>query len=119
MSSSEGWLIQDKLRFPDNGSSIDFVFGCEDKETGAIYKQQVDGVLGMGNNENSFPRQLARAGLVDNVFSLCYGFPAGGAMLLGESAHLALACQRPGCTASHREAFSQPQPCSTALAAGP
>eukprot|EP00882_Tetradesmus_deserticola_P025713 GHRQ01028270.1.p1 GENE.GHRQ01028270.1~~GHRQ01028270.1.p1 ORF type:complete len:487 (+),score=162.78 GHRQ01028270.1:773-2233(+) len=84
MSSSEGWLIQDKLRFPDNGSSIDFVFGCEDKETGAIYKQQVDGVLGMGNNENSFPRQLARAGLVDNVFSLCYGFPAGGAMLLGD-----------------------------------
>ncbi|KAF6251742.1 aspartic peptidase domain-containing protein [Scenedesmus sp. NREL 46B-D3] len=84
LSSSEGWLIQDKLRFPDNGSSIDFVFGCENKETGAIFKQQVDGVLGMGNNENSFPRQLARTGLVDDVFSLCYGFPAGGAMLLGD-----------------------------------
>lgn len=84
MSSSEGWLVQDKLRFPDNGSSLDFVFGCENKETGAIFKQQVDGVLGMGNNENSFPRQLARTGLVDDVFSLCYGFPAGGTMLLGD-----------------------------------
>jgi hypothetical protein len=61
MSSSEGWLVQDKLRFPDNGSSIDFVFGCENKETGAIFKQQVDGVLGMGNNENSFPRQVGAA----------------------------------------------------------
>lgn len=59
MSSSEGWLVQDKLRFPDNGSSLDFVFGCENKETGAIFKQQVDGVLGMGNNENSFPRQVS------------------------------------------------------------
>lgn len=48
----------DKLQFPDNGSSIDFVFGCENKETGAIYKQQVDGVLGMGNNDNSFSRQV-------------------------------------------------------------
>ncbi|WIA11327.1 hypothetical protein OEZ85_011450 [Tetradesmus obliquus] len=84
LSSSEGWLVQDKLRFPDNGSSLDFVFGCENKETGAIFKQQVDGVLGMGNNENSFPRQLARTGLVDDVFSLCYGFPAGGTMLLGD-----------------------------------
>jgi hypothetical protein len=29
--------------------------------------------------------QLARTGLVDDIFSLCYGFPAGGTMLLGES----------------------------------
>jgi hypothetical protein len=30
--------------------------------------------------------QLAHTGLVDDIFSLCYGFPAGGTMLLGESA---------------------------------
>eukprot|EP00878_Enallax_costatus_P039744 GHUV01045636.1.p1 GENE.GHUV01045636.1~~GHUV01045636.1.p1 ORF type:complete len:526 (+),score=146.95 GHUV01045636.1:825-2402(+) len=84
MSSSEGWLVLDKLQFPDKGSSLDFVFGCENKETGAIYAQSVDGVLGMGNNMNSFPRQLARSGLVDDVFSLCYGFPKGGSLLLGD-----------------------------------
>eukprot|EP00878_Enallax_costatus_P043824 GHUV01051913.1.p1 GENE.GHUV01051913.1~~GHUV01051913.1.p1 ORF type:complete len:224 (+),score=25.79 GHUV01051913.1:157-828(+) len=59
MSSSEGWLVLDKLQFPDKGSSLDFVFGCENKETGAIYAQSVDGVLGMGNNMNSFPRQVS------------------------------------------------------------
>lgn len=28
--------------------------------------------------------QLARAGVTENMFSLCYGFPEGGSMLLGE-----------------------------------
>lgn len=27
--------------------------------------------------------QLARAGVIENVFALCYGFPQGGSMLLG------------------------------------
>jgi hypothetical protein len=27
--------------------------------------------------------QLARAGVTENVFALCYGFPEGGTMLLG------------------------------------
>jgi hypothetical protein len=68
-SSSEGWLVQDKFTFPDKGSSIDVVFGCEAYETGEIYRQRVDGILGMGNNENSFARQVG--GLQDSTcFSL-------------------------------------------------
>jgi hypothetical protein len=34
MSSSEGWLVADRLAFPDNEKGLDFVFGCENKETG-------------------------------------------------------------------------------------
>jgi hypothetical protein len=34
--------------------------------------------------------QLARAGVTENVFSLCYGFPQGGSMLLGGSMPLKL-----------------------------
>lgn len=29
--------------------------------------------------------QLARSGVIENTFALCYGFPEGGSMLLGES----------------------------------
>lgn len=32
--------------------------------------------------------QLAQSGLMSDVFSLCYGFPQGGSMLLGELAWL-------------------------------
>lgn len=68
-SSSEGWVVADKLHLAAEGSSgngsnssssraVEVVFGCENMETGEIYKQRVDGVLGMGNNVNSLPRQV-------------------------------------------------------------
>lgn len=85
-SSSQGWVIQDKLAFPDGAAHVDFVFGCETKETGEIYRQTVDGILGLGNNDNSLPSQLYYAGVIDNVFSTCYGYPKGGALLLGAPA---------------------------------
>lgn len=72
-SSSEGWMIADKLHLPVAGSSgsntssttsssssggLDVVFGCENAETGEIYKQRADGVLGLGNSDNALPRQV-------------------------------------------------------------
>jgi hypothetical protein len=39
--------------------AVEVVFGCENVETGEIYRQRVDGVLGMGNNGNSLPRQVS------------------------------------------------------------
>jgi hypothetical protein len=39
--------------------AVEVVFGCENVETGEIYRQRVDGVLGMGNNANSLPRQVS------------------------------------------------------------
>lgn len=67
-SSSEGWMVADRLHLlaadsDDSSSSnssraVEVVFGCENMETGEIYKQRVDGVLGMGNNANALPRQV-------------------------------------------------------------
>lgn len=62
-------MVADKLHLAAEGSSgngsnssssrvVEVVFGCENMETGEIYKQRVDGVLGMGNNVNSLPRQV-------------------------------------------------------------
>lgn len=57
-SSSEGWLVLDKFSFPDGGIPIDVTFGCETRETGEIYKQAADGILGMGNNVNALHSQV-------------------------------------------------------------
>lgn len=120
--------MRDALAFPDGGPPIEVTFGCEMRESGEIYAQAADGILGLGNNANALhsqarrgaargataagaararcmhacarqrartdlcptPRcharapQLAASGLVDRVFSLCFGFPSGGALLLGD-----------------------------------
>ena len=55
-------------------------FGCETYETGEIFEQSVDGLLGLGNSEENIVRQL---GL--KQFSLCFGLVEGdGLMVLGE-----------------------------------
>ena len=78
-SSSEGWLVQDKFAFPDKGSSIDIVFGCEAYETGEIYRQRADGILGMGNNENSFTRQVGTGKVaVCRAVFLCFRSQSSG-----------------------------------------
>ncbi|MEW5312356.1 MAG: hypothetical protein WDW38_003997 [Sanguina aurantia] len=83
-SSSEGWLVEDLFTFPDQQAQTKVVFGCENGETGEIYRQAADGILGMGNNENAFQSQLVAAGVMEDVFGLCFGFPSGGTMTLGE-----------------------------------
>lgn len=82
-SSSEGWLIEDAYSFPDNKTTTPLVFGCENGETGEIYRQMADGIMGMGNNYNAFQSQLVANGVIEDVFSLCFGFPAGGTLYLG------------------------------------
>ncbi|KIZ07939.1 hypothetical protein MNEG_0012 [Monoraphidium neglectum] len=83
-SSSEGWLVLDRFHFPDGSTPVEVTFGCGMRETGEIYRQAADGILGMGNNANALHSQLARAGITSRVFSLCFGFPAGGTLLLGD-----------------------------------
>jgi len=87
-SSSEGWLLQDMYLLPDNKTPMPVVFGCETSEDGQIYYQKADGLLGMGNSQTALHSQLAENGSLDHVFSLCFGYPDGGAMVLG-SAQLA------------------------------
>jgi hypothetical protein len=72
-------------RFPNQEHDpVPVVFGCEDSETGEIYKQQADGLLGISKASTAFHRQLVAAGAVEDVFSLCFGYPKGGALSFGE-----------------------------------
>jgi hypothetical protein len=80
-SSSEGVLLEDVLELVDvpgsslpsdksaaaNRSSISeggkgppvrVVFGCEKSESGEIYRQVADGIMGLGNNDNALTSQV-------------------------------------------------------------
>lgn len=46
----------DQLQLRDGG--VDVVFGCETKETGEIFNQEADGILGLGNSEVSMINQV-------------------------------------------------------------
>mmetsp|Transcript_22652 Transcript_22652/g.62543 ORF Transcript_22652/g.62543 Transcript_22652/m.62543 type:complete len:640 (-) Transcript_22652:415-2334(-) len=89
-SSSQGVLVEDVFAFPDTagsmagGSSVRIVFGCEEGETGEIFRQKADGLIGMGDNDNSFHSQLLKMGAIADSFALCFGYPSGGTMLLGD-----------------------------------
>jgi len=85
-SSSSGILLEDIMHIHDGGRGVPVMFGCETRETGAIYKQRADGMLGLGNSKDSLIQQLFRANVIENQFSLCFGLVEGdGVLLLGES----------------------------------
>ncbi len=48
--------MSDQLQLRDGG--VEVVFGCETKETGEIYNQEADGILGLGNSEVSLVNQV-------------------------------------------------------------
>ncbi|KAI8471379.1 MAG: aspartic peptidase domain-containing protein [Monoraphidium minutum] len=85
-SSSEGYLIRDVVNLPGaDGAPLQAVVGCVNYETGMIYSQKADGLIGLGNAPRAFPQQIAASGQLSNVFGLCFGFPSGGALLLGDA----------------------------------
>lgn len=65
-SSSAGLLVSDQLQLRDGG--VEVVFGCETKETGEIYNQEADGILGLGNSEVSLVNQVCGPKLLQKVF---------------------------------------------------
>ena len=88
-SSSSGIIASDLVSF---GAESDIphtriLFGCELKETGDLFSQKADGIVGLGQGPLSIVNQLAEARAVEPVFSLCYGGmdAGGGAMVLGET----------------------------------
>ncbi|KAG0460394.1 hypothetical protein HPP92_020289 [Vanilla planifolia] len=87
MSSSSGVLGEDVISF---GIESDLqpqraVFGCETSETGDLFNQHADGILGLGRGQLSIMDQLVDKGVISDSFSLCYGGMdiGGGAMVLG------------------------------------
>ncbi|KAK6120848.1 hypothetical protein DH2020_045404 [Rehmannia glutinosa] len=87
MSSSSGVLGEDIVSF-GNQSELEpqrAVFGCENMETGDLYSQHADGIMGLGRGDLSIVDQLVDKGVISDSFSLCYGGMdvGGGAMVLG------------------------------------
>lgn len=87
MSSSSGVLGEDILSFGNESELAPqrAIFGCENAETGDLYSQNADGIMGLGRGDLSVVDQLVNRGVISNSFSLCYGGMdfGGGAMVLG------------------------------------
>lgn len=87
MSSSSGVLGEDIISFGNQSelSPQRAVFGCENVETGDLYSQHADGIMGLGRGDLSIVDQLVDRGVISDSFSLCYGGMdvGGGAMVLG------------------------------------
>jgi len=87
MSSSSGVLGEDIISFGKESSLKPqrVVFGCENSETGDIFTQHADGIMGLGRGRLSIMDQLVEKGAISDSFSLCYGGMnvGGGAMVLG------------------------------------
>lgn len=87
MSSSSGILGDDFISFGNESHLAPqrAVFGCENIETGDLYSQRADGIMGLGRGQLSVMDQLVNRGVISDSFSLCYGGMGvgGGAMILG------------------------------------
>ncbi|GJP48118.1 hypothetical protein CLOM_g7396 [Closterium sp. NIES-68] len=88
-SSSSGLIVSDVVTF-GNASTLPparILFGCELGETGDIYTQKADGIMGMGRGELGIVSQLSTGAgkVMEEQFSLCYGGSdgGGGAMIMG------------------------------------
>ncbi|KAL0889057.1 hypothetical protein Bca101_013040 [Brassica carinata] len=88
MSSSSGVLSEDLMSFGNESqlSPQRAVFGCENAETGDLFSQRADGIMGLGRGKLSIVDQLVDKGVIEDYFSLCYGGMevGGGAMVLGK-----------------------------------
>ncbi|GAB4852292.1 hypothetical protein Ancab_016484 [Ancistrocladus abbreviatus] len=87
MSSSSGVLGKDMISFGNESElkAQDVVFGCENVETGDLFSQRADGIMGLGRGQLSIVDQLVEKGAISDTFSLCYGGMdvGGGSMILG------------------------------------
>eukprot|EP00775_Hariotina_reticulata_P001974 gene1974-2297_t len=63
-SSSEGRLVKDVFTFPNNITKVGVTFGCVNSETGEIFRQKPDGLVGMGNSKAAFHSQV-RQGFIE------------------------------------------------------
>ncbi|XVF36775.1 hypothetical protein REPUB_Repub19eG0087500 [Reevesia pubescens] len=91
-TSSSGYLVEDKLHlksFTDHAteSSVQasVIVGCGRKQTGGYLDGAApDGLMGLGPGNISVPSLLAKAGLVQNSFSICLDENGSGRIYFGD-----------------------------------
>jgi len=86
-SKSDGYFVRDEVDFGGGVKREMVSFGCETKETNAIYDQKADGVMGFSRGTATVHAQLAQRGVIENAFGMCVeGFNGGGMLTLGKFA---------------------------------
>ena len=86
-SSLKGTYINEIIRFGENYKEQQGIYipiGCTISETHLFYKQEVNGIMGLANNNYNFVEILYKLGAIKrNVFSICYS-QLGGIFTIGE-----------------------------------
>lgn len=88
-SSLEGIFINKKVYFEEKNLSeeknnVEIPLGCTLSENNLFYKQVVNGIMGLNNNEFNFIEILYKLGRIEkNIFSLCFA-QLGGIFNVGE-----------------------------------
>jgi Xylanase inhibitor N-terminal len=81
-SRIHGTLTEDALTLEPSANTSTtitarLVFGCQTGESGAIYSQAADGIVGLAAAPLALPSQLHAQGVVEPEFTLCYGLDSG------------------------------------------
>lgn len=88
-STSSGILADDVVGFGEASTLLParLLFGCETRETGDLYTQKADGIIGLGRGPLGIMDQLVAQGALADAFSLCYGGweKGGGAAIFGNA----------------------------------
>ncbi|XP_022773173.1 aspartic proteinase-like protein 1 [Durio zibethinus] len=91
-TSSSGYLVEDKLHlksFTDHAAEslvqASVIVGCGRKQTGGYLDGAApDGLMGLGPGNISVPSLLAKAGLIQNSFSICFDENGSGRIYFGD-----------------------------------
>lgn len=94
-TTSAGFLVEDELHLASVGDhtarkmlQASVVLGCGRKQGGSFFDGAApDGVMGLGPGDISVPSLLAKAGLIQNCFSLCFDENDSGRILFGDIGH--------------------------------
>ena len=86
-SSLDGVFINELVRFGNDSIAQEGKYipiGCTKTETHLFFKQEVNGIMGLSNNEYNFVEILYKLGAIKrNIFSICYS-QLGGVFTIGE-----------------------------------
>ena len=86
-SSLEGIFINKNIYFTnkkEESNNIEIPLGCTLSENNLFYKQEVNGIMGLNDNQFNFVEILYKLGRIPkNIFGLCFA-QLGGVFTLGE-----------------------------------